>query len=75
MASDAQLVMRVVLDKHKGVFEGLKSLVDLAGGTGNLAKLIAEAFPQTECTVFDLPHAVGHLHGTKNFQVCWRQHA
>ncbi|XP_048328169.2 probable O-methyltransferase 3 [Ziziphus jujuba] len=66
MASDARLVTAVVIDKCKDVFEGLESLVDVGGGTGTVAKAIANAFPNTECTVFDLPHVVADLQGANN---------
>ncbi|KAH0691614.1 hypothetical protein KY289_018972 [Solanum tuberosum] len=66
MASDARLVMSVLIQNGKGVFEGLKSLVDVAGGTGTVAKAIAEAFPQINCTVLDLPHVIEGLEGSKN---------
>ncbi|XP_022969140.1 trans-resveratrol di-O-methyltransferase-like [Cucurbita maxima] len=68
MASDARLVMSVLLDKHKGVFDGVASLVDVGGGTGTVAKAIAEAFPQIECTVLDLPQVVGELKGEGNLK-------
>ncbi|XP_023554524.1 probable O-methyltransferase 3 [Cucurbita pepo subsp. pepo] len=68
MASDARLVMSVLLDKHKGVFDGVASLVDVGGGTGTVAKAIAHAFPQIECTVFDLPQVVGELKGEGNLK-------
>ncbi|EEF37287.1 trans-resveratrol di-O-methyltransferase [Ricinus communis] len=68
MASDARLVMKVLIDEHKGLFEGLKSLVDVGGGTGTMAAAIAKAFPQLECTVFDLPHVVVGLQGTENLK-------
>ncbi|XP_019193588.1 PREDICTED: trans-resveratrol di-O-methyltransferase-like [Ipomoea nil] len=66
MASDAQLVMNVVIKYCRGVFEGLNSLVDVGGGTGTVATTIAHAFPHLKCTVFDLPHVVQGLEGTKN---------
>ncbi|XP_019193587.1 PREDICTED: trans-resveratrol di-O-methyltransferase-like isoform X3 [Ipomoea nil] len=66
MASDTRLVMNVVIKYCKGVFEGLNSLVDVAGGTGTVARTIAEAFPDLKCTVFDLPHVIRGLEGTKN---------
>ncbi|MBA0700297.1 hypothetical protein Goari_005603 [Gossypium aridum] len=56
MASDGLLAASAVLSKCKGVFEGFKSVVDVAGGTGTITKVLAKAFPQTEFTVFDLPH-------------------
>ncbi|XP_023554522.1 probable O-methyltransferase 3 [Cucurbita pepo subsp. pepo] len=68
MASDARLVIRVLLDKHKGVFDGVASLVDVGGGTGTVGKAIAEAFPQIECTVFDVPQVVGELKGEGNLK-------
>uniref|UniRef100_M0ZZ16 O-methyltransferase n=1 Tax=Solanum tuberosum TaxID=4113 RepID=M0ZZ16_SOLTU len=67
MASDARLVMTVLIQNGKGlIFEGLKSLVDVGGGTGTIAKAIADAFPQINCTVFDLPHVIEGLEGSKN---------
>ncbi|XP_022952335.1 probable O-methyltransferase 3 isoform X2 [Cucurbita moschata] len=68
MASDARLVMSVLLDKHKGFFEGVRSLVDVGGNTGTVGKAIAEAFPQIECTVLDLPQVVGELKGEGNLK-------
>ncbi|KAL0377059.1 UNVERIFIED_CONTAM: Trans-resveratrol di-O-methyltransferase [Sesamum calycinum] len=50
------------------VLEGLDSLVDVGGGTGTLAKAIAEAFPQMHCTVLDLAPVVAGLEGTKNLK-------
>ena len=67
MATDSRLVMSVVIDKCKdGVFEGLESVVDVGGGTGNAAKAIANAFPNKNFTVLDLPHVVADLQGSNN---------
>jgi len=68
MASDARLVTRVLINECKEVFEGLGSLVDVGGGTGTVAKSIAEAFPHLDCTVFDLPHVVADLQGSENLK-------
>ncbi|KAH7844778.1 hypothetical protein Vadar_031570 [Vaccinium darrowii] len=68
MASDARLVTSVVVKDCKGVFEGLNSLVDVGGGTGTVAKAIADAFPNLECTVLDLPHVVADLQGSGNLK-------
>ncbi|XP_054793482.1 probable O-methyltransferase 3 [Prosopis cineraria] len=68
MASDATLVISVVVDECKGVFNGIKSLVDVGGGTGTVSKAIAKAFPEIQCTVFDLPHVVDGLQGTRNLK-------
>ncbi|XP_078170262.1 trans-resveratrol di-O-methyltransferase-like [Carex rostrata] len=40
------------------VFKGIHSIVDVGGGTGALAKGIAENFPHVECTVLELPHVI-----------------
>ncbi|XP_052183968.1 trans-resveratrol di-O-methyltransferase-like [Diospyros lotus] len=57
MASDSRM-MRLVVGDCKEIFEGVNSLVDVGGGTGNVAKIILQAFPHIKCTVFDLPHVV-----------------
>ncbi|KAL5998812.1 hypothetical protein ACLOJK_009760 [Asimina triloba] len=59
MASDAGLTMAIVLSKCGHVFQGLRSLVDVGGGTGAAAEAIASAFPHIKCSAFDLPHGVG----------------
>ncbi|KAB5530008.1 hypothetical protein DKX38_020089 [Salix brachista] len=68
MASDSILVSKLVVSKCKGMFEGVNSLVDVGGGSGAMAKGIAEAFPQVDCTVFDLPRVVSDLQGSKNLK-------
>ncbi|KAL3741126.1 hypothetical protein ACJRO7_022267 [Eucalyptus globulus] len=66
MASDARLVASMVVNEHKGVFEGITSLVDVGGGTGTMAKAIANSFLHMECTIFDLPHVVANLEVSEN---------
>ncbi|CAJ1970734.1 unnamed protein product [Sphenostylis stenocarpa] len=68
MASDAELVTSLVIEKCKGVFMGLEALVDVGGGTGTMGKAIAKSFPQLECVVFDLPHVVAGLQGSENLK-------
>ncbi|KAJ7948380.1 O-methyltransferase [Quillaja saponaria] len=68
MASDARLVTSVVIEKCKGVFKGMGSLVDVGGGTGTVAKAIGKAFPDLECTVFDLPHVVADLQDSEKLK-------
>ncbi|GAU26012.1 hypothetical protein TSUD_64000 [Trifolium subterraneum] len=65
MESDSH-VMRLALSDCKSVFEGLSSLVDVGGGTGNTAKIICERFPMLKCTVLDLPQIVAGLSGNEN---------
>ncbi|XP_031131388.1 trans-resveratrol di-O-methyltransferase-like [Ipomoea triloba] len=57
MASDSQM-MRLIVKDCEQAFEGVRTLVDVGGGTGMIAKLILEAFPRLKCTVLDLPHVV-----------------
>ncbi|KAI3457179.1 hypothetical protein Pfo_013842 [Paulownia fortunei] len=66
MASDARLVTSVIVKECRQVFQGLKSMVDVGGGTGTVAKAIADAFPGLNCTVLDLPHVIAGLDGTEN---------
>ncbi|KAI5647956.1 hypothetical protein M9H77_33961 [Catharanthus roseus] len=67
MASDARLVSSLVVENSEELFGGgLNSLVDVGGGTGTMAKAIADSFPGLKCTVLDLPHVVRGLEGTKN---------
>ncbi|KAM3381536.1 hypothetical protein P3S68_007109 [Capsicum galapagoense] len=55
-----------MIEHCKGVFEGLKSLVDVGGGTGTVAKVISNEFPELKCYVLDLPHVVEGLEGSNN---------
>ncbi|KAJ1412220.1 S-adenosyl-L-methionine-dependent methyltransferase [Sesbania bispinosa] len=68
MESDARLVISVVMEKCNEVFNGVESLVDVGGGTGTMAKVIAKSFPKMECIVFDLPHVVTGLEGSENLK-------
>ncbi|XP_023512509.1 probable O-methyltransferase 3 [Cucurbita pepo subsp. pepo] len=61
MACDSEMTGKIVIEKCSGVFEGLKSLVDVGGGTGVMANAIAEAFPHITCSVFDLPQVVSNI--------------
>uniref|UniRef100_A0A452ZJQ4 O-methyltransferase C-terminal domain-containing protein n=1 Tax=Aegilops tauschii subsp. strangulata TaxID=200361 RepID=A0A452ZJQ4_AEGTS len=58
MVSDSNFLMDIILRECSGVFLGIKSLIDVAGGHGGSAKAIAKAFPQMKCSVLDLPHVV-----------------
>ncbi|GMN61182.1 hypothetical protein TIFTF001_030272 [Ficus carica] len=60
MANNSLLMAKVAVEECKEVFENLKSVVDLGGGTGTMAKAITNAFPHVSCTVIDLPHSVLH---------------
>ncbi|PHT53531.1 8-hydroxyquercetin 8-O-methyltransferase [Capsicum baccatum] len=66
MASDARIIISAINEHCKGVFEGLKSLVDVGGGSGTVAKAISNEFQELKCSVFDLPHVVEGLEGSNN---------
>jgi trans-resveratrol di-O-methyltransferase len=66
MHTDSKLIASVLIEEFKWAFEGLKSLVDVGGGSGTMAISIADAFPDIKCTVLDLPHVVANLERTKN---------
>ncbi|KAK4438747.1 Trans-resveratrol di-O-methyltransferase [Sesamum alatum] len=66
MASDAMLVANVITEECRNVFEGLKSMVDVGGGTGTVAKAVVDTFPGLNCVVLDLPHVVAGCEGTEN---------
>nr|AXK92565.1 rankinidine/humantenine-11-O-methyltransferase [Gelsemium sempervirens] len=68
MANDSQFIKHVLINDYKFVFEGLISLVDVGGGTGTVARAIAETFPKLKCTVYDLPQVVANLQGSENFE-------
>ncbi|KAG6581634.1 putative O-methyltransferase 3, partial [Cucurbita argyrosperma subsp. sororia] len=56
VAYDSHLIGRIVTRPEcRDVFEGVKSLVDVASDRGIIANAIAEAFPHITCTVLDLP--------------------
>ncbi|GER43154.1 O-methyltransferase [Striga asiatica] len=68
MASDARLAASVIVRDCGHVFRGMRSMVDVAGGTGTMAKAFADAFPELECSVLDLPHVVEGLEGSWNLR-------
>ncbi|KAL0306834.1 UNVERIFIED_CONTAM: 8-hydroxyquercetin 8-O-methyltransferase [Sesamum radiatum] len=66
MACDAKLDATVITQDCRNVFEGLKSMVDVGGGTGTVAKAVADAFTGLNCVVLDLPHVVAGCEGNEN---------
>ncbi|KAF9625383.1 hypothetical protein IFM89_022175 [Coptis chinensis] len=49
--------MKTILQIYKG-FEGLKTVVDVGGGTGATINMIAEKHPLVKGINFDLPHVI-----------------
>uniref|UniRef100_A0A9I9DIS7 Trans-resveratrol di-O-methyltransferase-like n=1 Tax=Cucumis melo TaxID=3656 RepID=A0A9I9DIS7_CUCME len=70
MVCDSEMIGKIVKQECSEVFEGLKSLVDVGGGTGVMGKAIVEAFPHITCTVFDLPQVISNqpLQNAKNLR-------
>ncbi|XP_028761702.1 probable O-methyltransferase 3 [Neltuma alba] len=66
MLCDSRLVSSAMLHEVKWTFDGIESLVDVGGGTGTMAKAIAQSFPAMKCSELDLPHVVAGLKGTNN---------
>jgi len=60
MVADSSFIMDVVVKECGDVFQGISSLVDVAGGLGGATQTIAKAFPHVECSVMDLPHVVAN---------------
>ncbi|XP_047046065.1 acetylserotonin O-methyltransferase 1-like [Lolium rigidum] len=60
MTDDSRFIVEVLLreSRARDVFRGVRSMVDVGGGTGAIARAIAAAFPHVECSVLDLPHVV-----------------
>ncbi|KAM5588112.1 trans-resveratrol di-O-methyltransferase [Rosa sericea] len=67
MASDSGM-MNLVIKDCKPIFEGLSSLVDVGGGTGTVARILCEAFPNLKCTVLELPQVVANLPDSVNLK-------
>ncbi|KAI4968203.1 hypothetical protein ZWY2020_005315 [Hordeum vulgare] len=59
LASDSQFIMDAAIHgAGRQVFEGINSLVDVGGGTGEAAKAVARAFPHIKCIVLDRPQVI-----------------
>ncbi|KAL3830880.1 hypothetical protein ACJIZ3_019682 [Penstemon smallii] len=63
MTSDAQFVANLLIKDYKQVFDGLKSMVDVGGGTGGMAKFVVDACPGLKCVVLELEHVIDGLKG------------
>ncbi|KAH6798009.1 hypothetical protein C2S52_022563 [Perilla frutescens var. hirtella] len=68
MASDARFVGSILVKECKHLFEGLNIVVDVAGGTGMVAKALADSFPSLKSIVLDLPHVVAGLEASENLR-------
>ncbi|KAJ4745520.1 O-methyltransferase [Rhynchospora pubera] len=59
MVSTTSIFTDAIIKSGGEIFNGIKSLVDVGGGVGAVAKTIATNFPHVECSV--LPHVVRGL--------------
>ncbi|GLJ12073.1 hypothetical protein SUGI_0183360 [Cryptomeria japonica] len=57
MASNSAVVMDALFQTYEG-FEGVTSLVDVAGGVGSAASMIVHKYPNIRAINFDLPHVI-----------------
>lgn len=60
MVSDSRFLMDIAIRVRGDVFQfqGITSLIDVAGGLGGAAQAISKAFPHVKCSVLDLAHVV-----------------
>ncbi|KAJ4744207.1 O-methyltransferase [Rhynchospora pubera] len=61
MVSTTSIFTDAIIKSGDEIFKGIRSLVDVGGGVGAVAKAIATNFPYVECSVLDLPHVVRGL--------------
>ncbi|KHN23295.1 Caffeic acid 3-O-methyltransferase isoform B [Glycine soja] len=57
MADHSTITMKKILETYTG-FGGLKSLVDVGGGTGAIINMIVSKYPTIKGINFDLPHVI-----------------
>eukprot|EP00262_Sarcandra_glabra_P003471 TRINITY_DN141_c0_g1_i3.p1 TRINITY_DN141_c0_g1~~TRINITY_DN141_c0_g1_i3.p1 ORF type:complete len:366 (+),score=21.02 TRINITY_DN141_c0_g1_i3:43-1098(+) len=58
MACSSTIVLKAVISGYKAGFDGIRSLVDVAGGTGTAVSEIVKAYPHIKGINFDLPHVI-----------------
>ncbi|KAG8381603.1 hypothetical protein BUALT_Bualt06G0138700 [Buddleja alternifolia] len=57
MSNHSTIIMKKILEIYDG-FEGLKSVVDVGGGTGATLNMIISKYPSIKGINFDLPHVI-----------------
>ncbi|GLT90679.1 hypothetical protein SLE2022_086020 [Rubroshorea leprosula] len=68
MRTDGLLAATVVLDKCREVFDGVSTVVDVGGGTGDITKVFAKAFQDIQFMVFDQPRVVSGFEDSGNMK-------
>ncbi|KAI0497280.1 hypothetical protein KFK09_020503 [Dendrobium nobile] len=64
MAESARITAAAMVEGAEKVFEGLRSMVDVGGGMGTVARVIRRRFPGIRVLVLDLAHVVDGLVGS-----------
>ncbi|GFP93711.1 caffeic acid 3-o-methyltransferase 1 [Phtheirospermum japonicum] len=59
MANPSTIKIKKILETYDG-FEGLKSMVDIGGGSGSILNMIISKYPSIKGINFDLPHIIEH---------------
>ena len=59
--SDSVTIAKMIIEDCADQFQGVKSLVEVAGNTGKIALAIAKAFPYITCALLELPHVINAL--------------
>lgn len=57
MSNHSTVTMKKILEVYHG-FEGLKTIVDVGGGTGATLNMIISKYPSIKGINFELPHVV-----------------
>ncbi|CAL5004941.1 unnamed protein product [Urochloa decumbens] len=60
MIADSRFLMDIAIKECGHVFQGISSMIDVAGGHGAAAQAIAMAFPHIDCSVLDLEHVIAN---------------
>ncbi|KAI5657502.1 hypothetical protein M9H77_26295 [Catharanthus roseus] len=57
MSNHSTIIMKKILEIYQG-FQGLKTVVDVGGGTGATLNMIVSKYPSIKGINFDLPHVI-----------------
>ncbi|MCL7028708.1 hypothetical protein MKW94_023724 [Papaver nudicaule] len=58
MGCTAKIAVNMMLAKYKDGFKGIRTLLDVGGGTGSMIAKIVESNPHIKGVNFDLPHVI-----------------
>ncbi|KAI3989342.1 hypothetical protein MKX01_026925 [Papaver californicum] len=68
MVKNSHLIMTSIVKEQREVLENSKSLVDVGGGSGTCARVIADAFLHLKCMVLDLPNLIVNIPRNDNLE-------